>query len=415
MRRRIATLLAAMTAAGVAAVPVLTSSAATTLLAAPTLSVSGQTLHWTPVEGANSYRVQETAPETKQVFVKGTSYTPAPLTGGSATYRVKAHAPAKSEWSNEVTISYEPPPKEEEPPVEEPPPSGATISATPTGPPAPASGWSVAYGDGFALPLGTAVGQDNTWKVEENDVGFNNSDEVQVFRKRQAVVGSEGLEERCTYSSTVIANNRHYECANLSGALCCQLTSSEPPGYHTPVFTPGKGQTFAFQAVAKFPPATGDVPDVAFWMHGPPFGSNTELDLYEAFGNTEGWKNASLYVTWFASPHPELIKRGFAVDPSAAYHTYTTYVFPGTQSGKYRFSEYIDGALQALEHGSVSAEVTPVEQERLNLTLSYALRNKGFASGTRTYNVRSAAVYVDGAHNGVGIEDGGLAPGTTVK
>jgi hypothetical protein len=326
-------------------------------------------------------------------------------TKGEATPLLKEEPPTEEE---------EPPVEEEEPPVEEEPPTGHEVAATPTGPPTPSGGWSVAYADGFAVPLGTAAGQDNTWQAMENDVGFTNSDEVEVFRKRQAVVGSEGLELRCTYSSTVIANNRHYECGNISGALCCSLLSTEPLGYHTPVFTIGKGQTFAFQVVAKYPPANGDGADVCWWMHGPPW-SESEFDFFEAIGASEGWKNASSYTAWFAPPHPELVKRGFAVDPSAAYHTYTVSIFPGSTSGKYRFSVWIDGAPQTLENGSVSAEATPIVQERLNLVLSYGFRNKGFASGTRTYNVRSVAVYVDGAHQGVGVEYGGLAPGTSIS
>jgi len=166
--------------------------------------------------------------------------------------------------------------------------------------------------------------------------------------------------------------------------------------------------------VAKFPPANGDGADVCWWMHGPEW-SESEFDFYEAIGNTEGWKNASLFTAWFAPPHPELDKRGFAVDPSAAYHTYTVEVFPGSTSGKYQYSVWIDGELQHLEQGSVSAEVSPVVLERLNLVLSYGFRDKGFGAGTRTYRVRSAAVYVDSAHQGVGVENGGLAPGTTVR
>jgi hypothetical protein len=332
----------------------------------------------------------------------------------ASTKKLRAYAPGVGHSPAVPAPVEEAAPVEEPPQGHEEPPKGHEVAATPSGPPTPSGGWSVAYADGFAVPLGTGAGQDNTWEAMENNDGFTNSDEVQVFRKGQAVVGPEGLELRCTYSSTVIANNRHYECGDVSGALCCSLTSTEPAGYHTPVITMGKGQTFAFQAVAKFPPATGDGADVCWWMHGAPW-SESEFDFYEAIGNTEGWKNASLYTAWFAPPHPELDKRGFGADPSAAYHTYTVSVFPGSTSGKYRYSVWIDGALQTLEQGAVSAEVTPVVQERLNLVLSYGFRNTGFASGTRTYNVRSAAVYVDSAHQGVGVEDGGLAPGTSIS
>jgi hypothetical protein len=39
----------------------------------------------------------------------------------------------------------------------------------------------------------------------------------------------------------------------------------------------------------------------------------------------------------------------------------------------------------------------------------------GFSSGTRTFAARSIAVYEDGAHAGLNVSGGGVAPGTTVK
>jgi hypothetical protein len=94
---------------------------ATVALAAPSLSVSGTTLHWTAV-GSGEYKLSAKAPGEKAVItpVTGTSYTPPAQPGLTVSFRVKA--PHESEWSNTVTISYgtkEPP--NEEPPTEEPP------------------------------------------------------------------------------------------------------------------------------------------------------------------------------------------------------------------------------------------------------------------------------------------------------
>jgi hypothetical protein len=170
-------------------------------------------------------------------------------------------------------------------------------------------------------------------------------------------------------------------------------------------------------------------------MNGPPW-SGTELDFFEFFGwgsrYTAGsdWSKMSACLgCWFASPHPELDKFGFSAEngpaePDKTQHTYTTYVWP-TSSGKYRYALWIDGVKQKLvlapNWGSTveeSPEVTPVAEERLNLILTYALREANgrneFTSGSNSETVRSIAVYEDAAHAGVGVEDGGIAPGTSV-
>lgn len=91
-----------------------------TIALAPSLSASGNTLHWTPV-GAGSYKLSAKAPHEKAVttIVTGTSYTPPAQPGLTVAYRVKA--PHESEWSNTVTISYPEEKPSEEPPKEEPP------------------------------------------------------------------------------------------------------------------------------------------------------------------------------------------------------------------------------------------------------------------------------------------------------
>ncbi len=307
-----------------------------------------------------------------------------------------------------------PPPLTEEltpptktPPTEEP----SAVSATPLGLPAPPSGWTVAYADSFTKTIGTEAGEDNTWGFDESDTGFQNSNEIEVFRSSQVSITPEGLALKCTRVAVAVAG-RNYECGAIKGELCCSVTSTEPARYHTPVISLGKGQTLAFQCVCKFPPDTGEGDDVSWWMDGPPFMS-TEFDFFEAIGG-ETWSSGSMYTTWFAPPHYELAKRGFAVDPSTAYNTYDVEIFPGATSGEYRFEEWVDGVLQDVEGGTESAETTPDTPGRLSLVLSYGLRETGFASGARSFDIRSVSVYEDQAHAGVGIEDGGLAPGTTV-
>jgi hypothetical protein len=95
-----------------------------TVALVPTLSVSGNTLNWTPV-GNGNYRVQVRTPgfETTNATVEGTAYTPPEHPGLTVSYRVKARG--ESEWSNSVSIAYpsevpQEKPKEEKPREEKP-------------------------------------------------------------------------------------------------------------------------------------------------------------------------------------------------------------------------------------------------------------------------------------------------------
>ena len=97
------------------------------LVLAPSLSVSGKTLQWTPT-GPGEYRVQENVggERSGSFLVHGTSVTPEPQAGKTVSYRVRAVG--ADEWSNTVSITFpakkqggeEPEPKEEEPPKERP-------------------------------------------------------------------------------------------------------------------------------------------------------------------------------------------------------------------------------------------------------------------------------------------------------
>jgi hypothetical protein len=94
------------------------------LVLAPSLSVSGKTLQWTPT-GPGEYRVQENVGGERagSFLVHGTSVTPEPQPGKTVSYRVRAVG--ADEWSNSVTITF-PAKKQgsgeepEEPPKEEP-------------------------------------------------------------------------------------------------------------------------------------------------------------------------------------------------------------------------------------------------------------------------------------------------------
>jgi hypothetical protein len=322
-------------------------------------------------------------------------------------------------------------------------PHGASISSTPSGPESAPGGWSIAYGDSFSTPIhGTpqangAIG-DNTWVPEEGNHGCcNNGNEPSAQRVSQVKIGSEGLEETCTYSSTGVPGNesrsgktQHYFCGGLGGAICCSVGGGEYSGYKTPWIELGKDQTLAFQVVAKLPPNT-DEADPAWWADGPPWNS-TEVDFPEFYGASSeykpgsDWENAPWYYVSFGEPHPTLTQRKHSFAPDKGFHTYTFEIIPGNKASWFKYRVYVDGQLQMMEGAecyssscaiSESVETKATSPENLNLILDYSLRENGkseFLSGSRTFDVRSAAVYEDKEHAGIGIGDGGLAPGTSI-
>jgi hypothetical protein len=301
-----------------------------------------------------------------------------------------------------------------EDPLREVPAQASLVSAAPDGPPTPASGWAVAYADAFDTPFGTATGDDDTLypnncAAARNCAGFN-ADELEVMSPSAVLSSAEGLKLTCTYMHAAQAPGaKHYVCGTVRGH-----EASNAPGYRSFVWTPGNGQTLVFQAIAKFPPNSGEA-DPAFWSNGPPW-TGTELDFFEGGGwsyeHTTGWRTDELFTAWFAPPELTAYKAGFASEPSAAFHTYTLQL-----SADNTYSVWIDGVLQPWADGVGPA--VPNRAAKDTLIVSYALRTcatcrNGFVEGSREFDVRSIAVYEDRAHAGVGIEHAGLAPGTVL-
>lgn len=72
---------------------------------APVMSVHGQTLRWTAVDGLNVYKLMASAPSGQTVStVVGRNVTPPAVPGATVNYRVQASG--RDEWSNEVSIGY---------------------------------------------------------------------------------------------------------------------------------------------------------------------------------------------------------------------------------------------------------------------------------------------------------------------
>lgn len=291
------------------------------------------------------------------------------------------------------------------------------VAATPTGPAAPSDGWKVAYADGFGKPLG--VGGDNTWKLDQRDQGCcNNSNEICAERTEMVSVTPEGL--TLTVARREVAG-KPYVCAGVSG-WGGGPGESDPSGYRTPKVE-WRGQTTAFEFVAKLPPNPGRIADPGIWMDGNPW-TDVEVDFPEFWGYGSGcktgWEGCVDGYIWFSSPHPELDgKVQGSFDPSAGFHRYTTEMWP-VGSGKYRYGVWIDGQRQSLPSSknnwqpvTESPEVTADQATKDVLILTYALRSGGSGfTGSNSFVVRSAAIYENSGGNG--ITGGGIAPGTTV-
>jgi hypothetical protein len=109
--------------------PPVTPPAASDPQSAPTISVSGETLEWTPVAGVSTYVLATRRAGAAETFtsVSGTSLTPPAVSGATVHYSVRTAVDGGA-WSSEVAITYPasapptPPPTEPPPPKESPAP-----------------------------------------------------------------------------------------------------------------------------------------------------------------------------------------------------------------------------------------------------------------------------------------------------
>ena len=398
--------------------------------ARPGLAASGEALSWNEADPSGAYLLKRAVPgrEAGYALVKGTRAKPPALPGSTVGYRVKGIL--GTYWSPEASLSY---------PAEEAPTEGnpaATVSATPTGPASPAGGWHVAFADGFGAPLGTEAGQDNFVYPNQNsccnpseDHHGNNTNELQVYNASQVRVGGEGLELIDSYAPQRAPAEGAYPVRNyVSGSISTQAQYAAG-GWHHFSWQPNGGETWAFECDCRLPvnsPLSGV--DPGWWSTDVKW--TNEIDFFEEWG----WGSAceSLIsscltgVAWLYETSPLAVEESYTnlygiFDPSAAFHRYTTVIYPNNT-----WSEYIDGQLQRWVGTDGVAPAPPhVNTVSMSLLLTNALRDRtptsgpnpypGFSSGTRTFTVRSIAVYEDAAHAGQNVTGGGVAPGTMVK
>ncbi|HSX47367.1 MAG TPA: hypothetical protein VLF63_01190, partial [Patescibacteria group bacterium] len=293
--------------------------------------------------------------------------------------------------------------------------SGAVVPANPTGPATPSGGWHLAFGDAFGAPFGSGAGQDNFWALLTTNKSVNGEE---AFSPSQDQVDSNGLHINLNYSPNHNGNGDgvNYVSGNMR---------TYPDAPHQTLFKYGNGETWVWECDCKLPVIAGGGMDPAWWSYG--ISADQEIDFFEEWG-------------WGCTPLPNCVRTGMPVfvhsvdesqlifgqfDPSAAYHKYTTILYPNNT-----FSEYIDGKLQTCATstgfaGNCSGVTGPAtnfstsQMMKLILTFDYKLATSYFTSGKYTFDVRSVGMYIDQAHatsttpgqgNGPDITGAGIAP-----
>ncbi len=176
---------------------------------APVLSVKGDTISWSAIQGARSYELATiTNPTTTRTttysVLTGTSVTPPVVPGQTVSYGLAANRLAgQGPWAREVSIAYpqttEPPPTESEPP---PPPSGKIIGTN------DGAGWGAAAAQ-------TILGGHIAWNrveigTESNTLAASLSEKFHVLAILDNVSDGTPLSqiEPSTWATTVVAQLR---------------------------------------------------------------------------------------------------------------------------------------------------------------------------------------------------------------
>jgi hypothetical protein len=312
------------------------------------------------------------------------------------------------------------------------------VNAAPTGPTTPQGGWHVAFADGFGAPLGTAAGQDNFFYPNENaccnayeNHHGDNSNELEAYNGAQVHVTGEGLELVDAFHPNAMPAEGSYPVRNYLSGAATTRPQYQAGGWHPFTWEPGGGETWAFECDCRlpsnYPKYSGT--DPGWWSTDQSW--TNEFDFFESWGwNCNPLATCGFGVAWVYNTSAMrteesalygMISKLF--DPATSFHRYTTVLYPDNT-----WSEYIDGELQTwLGKGGIAPAPPEFKRVPMSLLLTNALRDATGSSGpnpypefstpgeTRTFNIRSIAVYQDGAHAGSNVAGGGVAPGTTVK
>lgn len=310
-------------------------------------------------------------------------------------------------------------------------PGSAVVNAAPKISGTSASNWKVVFADAFGKQICQAPGAqagncDNFWYPNRNtsspcsNYKGDNANEEEIYNCSQVKQDSSGLHLVDQWNPGMSLNGRTFDY--LSGSIQNGTPRYDSQGVQPFAYRLGQGgTTLVFEINAKLPVNTNEV-DPGWWgistTRWPP-----EMDFFEEWGFATWHYPAPTGVTYI-EPGQSLVQKWQSLysitppgNPETGYHTYTSVVTAG------QVLTYIDGQL------SGGFTINPgFQTDYMNLIISNALRCGGsdntpcpspstpnFQSGSRTFDVRSIAVYEDVSHAGQQITGGGIAPGTTVK
>ena len=316
---------------------------------------------------------------------------------------------------------------------------GGQVVASPLGVPAPSSGWTTVFADGFAAPIGSAPGDDNLWypnepaQVSPATPTYPDTDfDTNAYSSTEVWVTGGNLIEAARYDANVLpASGTAVQKNYLSGMAATTTINSHScvPLIRTTACYRGwdwlsaPGPTWAFQVVAQFPLNTGELFN-AFWSVNDSFTtSSNERDFIEGkrdLGSTVA-NDTMLDSDWIYQVSP-LLQDLYSQDtdlqldfnPSAQMNTYTYVIYPDQT-----WSLYLNGVKQMwIGNGTGIGPAESAPSVRMALRLDYAVRGNTFVQGERYFKISSVAVYEDSASAskpGHPYSSGTtIAPGTTV-
>lgn len=288
---------------------------------------------------------------------------------------------------------------------------GSGINPAPSGPATPAGGWSVAMADDFNAPLGTGAGEDNLWYPNQNwspagsNAAGDQTYETESYNASQVSVSGGNLALTAKYdpNTNSLGANETY----LSGMVTSPVGIQS--GYKGFTWTPGGGETWAFEIDCQFPVDTNDLFN-AFWSSTETNWTN-EHDFFEGHDTTGQIDSDWIYDTaaYGTANFQDWYEGQLPFTPSSAMHRYTYVIYPDNT-----WSLFVDGVLQTwVGNNGVSPSHT-TDTNPMQIIMNYALDGTSNTT-TRSFLINSIAVYEDGDHAGQNISGGGLAPGTSIN
>lgn len=308
-----------------------------------------------------------------------------------------------------------------------PPTSGAVVPAAPTGPTAPAGGWSVQYADAFGSCLtdtgtGCSAGYaraDDTLGPVTHANGAGNANEIAALEPSADDITAAGLKLHCSATANL---GDSYTCGSVTGGA---YGATAPGAFH---WTPAPGVHLAIQAAFQAPPNQGNM-DPSFWVNGP--SDNPEIDIPELWGMNHV-PPAGATNTWcgfqFGDPAVPFDSGGATGnvqatfcgtggvqgDPSDAIHTWTL-----DENGN-TFTSYLDGHQVGTKTYSSFNSSAGVFKMLLMSSMREDPPSGGprsgypFPAGGNDLTFRYVAVYEPASANGAATNGPIVVPGTQI-